>query len=478
MAERVTTYQCPACTGPLHFDGKTDRLVCDYCGSSYSLEEVQAAYADRNASAAEADKAAAAQEARERQEAAENAGGAGTADGWGADAARMRAYNCTTCGAELMCDQSTAALNCPYCGNPTVIPSRFEGVDRPDYVIPFKIEKKQAVEALKNYYKGKHLLPGSFASSNHIEEIKGVYVPFWLYSGTVDAEAQYTARKEHREKRGDTEVIRTEFYEVQRSGSLEYEKIPVDASKQMPDDLMDSIEPYDYSDLRKFTLEYMPGYLANRQDMSRKECRDRARTRAANSAQTALKETVKGYTSVSTDTHREGFRDDRVEYGLFPVWLLSTKWDGKTFLFAMNGQSGRMVGDLPISSPKLYGFTGLTFAVLFLINYFLLFAQHSQRMLFSILLPLIIALIVGAVLRGPMKNVARRTSAGIYMEKSSLHIGRRSDRYVRTEETRKQSGAAGQGKTGGPGGRPGGGPGGGPRPGGHRPGGGPGPGAR
>ena len=329
MADRVTTYQCPACTGPLHFDGMSGKLVCDYCGSSYTLEEVQASYADRNASAAAADHAAQEKEEKQRQEAAAQEGGA---QGWGADAVHMRAYNCSTCGAELMCDQSTAALNCPYCGNPTVIPSRFEGVDRPDYVIPFKIGKDKAVEALRTYYKGKHLLPGSFISSNHLEEIKGVYVPFRLYSGTVDAEAQYTAKKEHREKQGDTEIVRTEFYEVQRSGSLDYSKIPVDASQKMPDDLMDSIEPYDYKDLRKFTLEYMPGFMASRQDVGEKECRERARTRAGHSAQEALKGTVEGYTSVSTDRHREGFRQETVEYGMFPVWLLSTKWEGKTFL--------------------------------------------------------------------------------------------------------------------------------------------------
>ena len=453
MAERVTTYQCPACTGPLHFDGKTGKLVCDYCGSSYSLDEVQAAYAGKNASAAAADKAAEEKEKKEAQAGgyptgareAQAAAASSTqftqstqsTQSWGADAARMRAYNCTTCGAELMCDQSTAALNCPYCGNPTIIPSRFDGVDRPDYVIPFKIEKKQAVDALKNYYKGKHLLPGSFAASNHLEEIKGVYVPFRLYSGTVDVDARYTAKKEHTERRGDTEIVRTEFYDVERSGAMDFDKIPVDASRKMPDDLMDSIEPYDYKDLRKFSLEYMPGYLANREDVPADDCRTRARTRAGHSAQDALKETVRDYTSVTTDRHNERFRDEKAEYALFPVWLLSTQWDGKNFLFAMNGQSGRMVGDLPVSKGKLYGFSGLTFAALFLLNYFLLFANHSQRMLMSILLPLIAALIVGFVLYGPMKNVAKRTTAGTYMEKRSLHLGRTNDRYVRTEETKR-----------------------------------------
>lgn len=485
MAERVTTYQCPSCTGPLHYDGQTGRLVCDYCGSSYTLEEVTAFYESRNEAAAEADHKA---EEKERKEAAEQAaaaeagasGAAGAQDGqaakeaggasgkqagetsggsWGKDAVRMRAYNCTTCGAELLCDDTMAAFNCPYCGNATIIPGRFDGTGRPDHVLPFKISREQALDTLKGYYKGKHLLPSSFASANHLEEIKGVYVPFRMYSGTVDAQATYTAKKEvEKVRREDTEIVRTEIYEAERSGALDYTRIPVDASKQMPDDLMDSIEPFDYGELKPFAFEYMPGFLANREDMPQKELQERAHKRAGATAQAALKDTVKGFDTVITEDHSEKFRGDRVEYGLLPVWLLSTRWDGKTFLFAMNGQTGKMVGDLPISNLKMLLSAGGTFLGLFLLNCFLLFAKHPQRMLLSILLPAIAALIVTLVLRAPMKNVATRTGAADYVVKGDLHLGRHTERYVRTEEQRRQisSGKKPAGGSGGPGGGPGG----------------------
>ena len=186
MAEKITVYQCPACTGPLSFDGKIGKLKCEYCGSTYTTQEIEALYADKNKSAAAADAAAhkKADEAEAAAKAAASAAGgasgasgasgaAGASDdsGWGSDAAHMRAYNCTTCGAELICDETTAATKCPYCGNPSVIPGKFAGVDRPDYVIPFKVDKKQAVSSFKEYYKGRLLLPKSFESDNHIEEI-------------------------------------------------------------------------------------------------------------------------------------------------------------------------------------------------------------------------------------------------------------------------------------------------------------------
>ena len=127
----------------------------------------------------------------------------------------MRAYNCTTCGAELICDETTAATSCPYCSNPTVIPGKFAGVDRPDYVIPFKVDKKQAVSSFKELLQGKELLlPTSFESQNHIEEIKGVYVPFWMFSGGVEGSAQSEAYEEDQSgAAAEEEIVTRKYYD-------------------------------------------------------------------------------------------------------------------------------------------------------------------------------------------------------------------------------------------------------------------------
>ena len=120
------------------------------------------------------------------------------------------------CGAELICDETTAATSCPYCGNNTIIPGTFAGTQRPDWVIPFKSDKKDAVNALKSYYKGKVLLPGTFSNNNHLEEIKGVYVPFWLYSGDVEAQGRYEAKKDQVFRQGEYQITRSEHYAVER----------------------------------------------------------------------------------------------------------------------------------------------------------------------------------------------------------------------------------------------------------------------
>ena len=458
MADQVTNYQCPACTGPLHFDGKTGKLKCDYCGSTYTVEEVEKLYAAKNASAVEAAKAAKqkaekeAAQAKETtqaqaapqtegsaQEKEETAGTGSGSTGWGSDAAKMRAYNCSSCGAELICDETTAATRCPYCGNNTIIPGQFAGTLKPDYVIPFKHEKKDAVNALKNYYKGKMLLPGSFNNSNHLEEIKGVYVPFWLYSGHVDASGLYEARQDEVHRQGEYEVTRSRHYEVTREGTISFSRVPVDASSKMPDDLMDSIEPFDYRAITDFSLAYMPGYLANKYDVSKQECEKRAEERSVKSARNALRATVTGYTSVSTRTHHEKVYNEKTEYAVFPVWLLSTKWEDQTFLFAMNGQTGKMTGNLPISKVKQILWFIAVFAVsLIVFGSFLLTGEDvtTTSYLLAAVFAFVPAFIVNAVLCSQMKPVAQSSQASAYVAEGGMHLRARDDRYIRTTESR------------------------------------------
>lgn len=364
MPTQVTNYQCPACTGPLHYSAKSGKLACDYCGSSFDVAEIEALYARKEAEAAAAKQAAdakaeAAQAAKaEAAEAAAASGGWDTSDlsrDWGAEADGLRVYSCPSCGAELICDQSTAATACPYCGNPAIVPGQFSGALRPDYILPFRLSKDDAVQALRAHYKGKPFLPRSFTSANHIEQIQGVYVPFWLFDGGAEGAASYRASNTNVFETGDYEITETRHYHVVRTGSLAFEKIPVDASSKMPDDHMDSIEPFDYAQLRPFSTAYLPGYLADKYDVTIDDSRDRADTRCRETLAQALRDTVTGYGACVTEREDIALRRGKVHYALLPVWMLSTKWRGQDFLFAMNGQTGKLVGDLPTDRGRFWG---------------------------------------------------------------------------------------------------------------------------
>ena len=353
MAAQVTNYKCPACTGPLQFDAGTDKLVCEYCGSSYPIAEIEAMFAEENEAAAQAQEAADKKKEEQMQQAAEAGWDtSGMSEDWGADAEGMKVYNCPSCGAQLICDETTAATACPYCDNPTIVPGQFSGVLKPDYIIPFKLDKKQAIAALKKHYEGKKLLPDAFKKQNHLDEIKGIYVPFWLFNGKADGEMTFEATRTRTYTQGSYRITETMHYHVEREGAIEFERIPVDGSKKMPDDYMDSLEPFDYGELKPFSTAYLPGYMADKYDVSVEESSKRADSRAENTTIDCLKNSVNGYTGVIETSHNVHLKRGEVKYALLPVWILNTKWNGQNYMFAMNGQTGKFIGDLPLDKGK------------------------------------------------------------------------------------------------------------------------------
>ena len=351
MADQITNYKCPACTGPLHFVGESGKLECDYCGSNYSVEEIEALYAQKDAQAA-----AAAEKADEAAAQQPDEGEWVQPDGseWGEPG--MKSYTCPSCGAELICDETTAATSCPYCGNTTIIPGQLSGARKPDFIIPFKLSKEDAIAALKKHYQKKPLLPKVFSSQNHIEQIQGVYVPFWLFNGSADADVTYKCTRSTTYREGEYDVTDTQHFLVRRAGTVEFEKIPVDASSKMPDENMDSIEPFDYRELKPFSNAYLPGFLADKYDVGVEDCAERADGRCKASSESAMRDSVVGYATCVPEKTDIRIRRGKVQYAMLPVWMLHTKWNGKDYLFSMNGQTGKLTGDLPVSMGKFWAY--------------------------------------------------------------------------------------------------------------------------
>ena len=158
----------------------------------------------------------------------------------------LRSYVCKSCGGEIVGDETTAATACPFCGNPVVMMGQFAGALRPDYVIPFKLDKKAAKAALMKHYGGKRLLPKVFKDQNHIDEVKGVYVPFWLFDADADAHVRYKATRVRSWSDSRFNYTETSHYAVIRGGNIGFERVPVDGSAKMADDLMEAIEPCDF----------------------------------------------------------------------------------------------------------------------------------------------------------------------------------------------------------------------------------------
>lgn len=287
----------------------------------------------------------------------------------------LRTYVCKSCGGEIVGDETTGATSCPFCGNPVVMMGQFSGALKPDYVIPFKLDKKAAKEALKKHYVGKRLLPKVFRDQNHIDEIKGIYIPFWLFDADANADIRYKATRTSHWSDSNYNYTKTDYYSIWRSGSLGFCGVPVDGSSKIENDLMESIEPFDFSEAVDFQTAYLAGYLADKYDVDAEQSIVRANERIKTSTEQAFQSTVQGYATVIPEYSGVRLFNTNAKYALYPVWILSTSWNGKQYTFAMNGQTGKLVGDLPLDKSALMkwriALTGIVGAAAFLISYLL-----------------------------------------------------------------------------------------------------------
>ncbi|MBQ4137145.1 MAG: hypothetical protein IJD67_03445 [Clostridia bacterium] len=350
-------YKCACCGGAIAFDSTSQRMKCPFCDTEFEVETLEA-YDNAINNPGDEDMSWQTSAGGDWQESEESG---------------LRVYVCKSCGGEIVADETTAASACPYCNNPVVMTGNLSGTLKPDLIIPFKLDKKAAIAALKKHYSGKRLLPKVFKDQNHIEEVKGVYVPFWLFDADASASIRYkgTRTRFYSDSRYDYEE--TSFYSIIREGSLSFEHIPVDGSTKIDDALMEAIEPYKLEGAVDFKTAYLAGYLADKYDVDANAGIERANERIKTSIERVFERSVSGYTGVIAENTAVRLSNTNAKYALLPVWLLNTTWKGEKYYFAMNAQTGRFVGDLPLdkaaASKMQWSLTALIGAAAFLVSY-------------------------------------------------------------------------------------------------------------
>ncbi len=313
----VSDYKCLACNARLIFNPKIQKWKCEYCGTTYTLKDLEDNLKNINIST-------------------------------------YKGYHCPDCGAEIVMNENTAVTECMYCGNTAIIMERFEGEFKPSRVIPFKNTKEDAINAFSKYEKGKWFMPKEFVKKENIDKIIGVYIPFFLYNITVDGGLNVEATNKSTWTDSNYRYTKEDFYKIVREGTMTFEKIPTDASKKFNDDIMDSIEPYNYSELVDFNSSYMSGFLAEKYDINSNELLSRAEERAKETTKNILYSDITGY----NNKRIKSFVGDmnlinEPEYVLLPVWMLNVKYNNKIYTLAMNGQTGKFIGNVPISKSKV-----------------------------------------------------------------------------------------------------------------------------
>ena len=347
-------YKCPGCGNAMEFDSTTQKLGCSSCGNQISVSEYMNLYGN---------------EMNDSQSDSVNESKEDEVDSQrGHISQDMKIYHCQSCGAELIADQYTSATFCSFCGNPTMVEDRLQGDFKPESVIPFKINKQQAVEIYRKWCKKGLLTPSKLLQSTTIEKISGLYVPFWLYNYSSGTRMEAKAERVRTQRRGDTEYIYTDHFHVTRDVSAEFERIPADASEKMPDGDMDKLEPYDYSEITGFEMPYLSGYLSERYNYSPDQIESRAYQRAEKYITNIARDTIDGYTTVTVLSNDIRMQKRGHEYALFPVWMLNLRYNNKDFSFLLNGQTGKIVANRPISKSKAIAYGVGIFALSLIIT--------------------------------------------------------------------------------------------------------------
>jgi hypothetical protein len=197
-------------------------------------------------------------------------------------------------------------------------------------------------------------LPSIFQQENRIESITGIYAPFWLFDCETQASIRYNATKVRVWSDSSYSYTKTDYYRLFREGGVNFERLPADASTKTDSAYMESIEPFDYNEAVSFNTAYLSGYFADKHDVDSEESKQRANKRIKNSIIKLFQSTVSSYNTCTIENTNLRLSHGKMSYALLPVWMLNTNYDDKTYIFAMNGQTGKFTGLLPISWPKLF----------------------------------------------------------------------------------------------------------------------------
>ncbi|MBP5678258.1 MAG: hypothetical protein J6X28_00320 [Bacilli bacterium] len=340
--EQALENKCPSCTASIKFNPTLGKFKCEYCGSVFTLEELKKY--KNNASTDEKNKPI------------EEQVGVDDYDGY-------ISYKCESCGAEIVADEQTASTFCIYCGNTAILKSKLSGKFTPSRIIPFKNDKDLAVETFKKLRKGKPLMPREFTSVKNIERIRGIYIPFWLYDVNVSGDIKMKGKIVTTWIAGEMHYTKTDTYDVIRGGNMDYHSIPVDGSSRFDNDTMNTLEPFHFEELVPYNHAYLSGFYAEKYDEEGQTSFDEAGKRALNSTRIALESDPKRYTSKTIVSNQLVATQKKREYVLLPVWMVNVKFNNKMHLFAMNGQTGEFVGDIPLDGKRFVFYMILTFVI-------------------------------------------------------------------------------------------------------------------
>ena len=344
----VLTYKCPSCDAGLRFDPDSQKYKCDYCQGYFTQEQVDAVNPAKATETQAQPETSAETQTASQEQGAQNQGAQGVI------------YSCPSCGASVVTDETTAATFCYYCHNPVVLSGRLDGTFLPDKIIPFAINKQKAVDDFLAWAKKKRFIPRAFFSKKQIEKISGVYFPYWYVNCDVQGSMQANATRVRTWRTGNREYTETQNFVIYRDGDLHFSEIIKNALKKADEKLTEGVEPFDIADMKDFSMPLLTGFLAEKRDMEKTDMEPELDTEIRSYTESLFKDSAPGYATITPEFLQANRTNTDWNYVLLPVWLLTyIDKKKKTYFYAMNGQTGKVCGKLPIDFKRLLGLFGM-----------------------------------------------------------------------------------------------------------------------
>lgn len=327
-------YKCPMCGAVLKWDPKIGKLRCPYCDSRYDAADFE----DKT-------KNVTASEIKPEEKDKEFSQSRRMDDEW-------VVYSCGTCGAEVVASKTTMATVCAYCGSAISITSKAVDNFRPKKIIPYFISKDKAIDIYRQYAQSSEYIPDTFLANATIEKMQNLFVPFYMNSMRIEADASVESRMVEKVRSGNDEIVITKKYHTLLKSYGQIQNVPTDASKKMENDMMDALEPFDYGHIKDFNPAYMAGYVAEQPDEFPEDMLARAEQRVTNYVDSEMLENV-SFLDKRIIGRNYKFLNEQSEYTMLPIWVLNIRYENKLYRMAINGETGKIVGELPIDYKKL-----------------------------------------------------------------------------------------------------------------------------
>lgn len=323
-------YKCPNCNAELKFDPATQKLSCDYCLSAFTIDQIKEIYAQQETALPQ-------EEQQAQNDFAEH----------------TNLYHCTSCGADIMADDQQTATFCYYCHNPVILSGKLTGDFKPSKIIGFKITREEALNKFRKWVSKRWFIPPDFNTDEQLEKMTGLYVPFWVADCDIMADYEAIGKKIRSWTTGNYHYTETKEYRVVRKARVTSLGIPADGESKIEDLLMESIEPFDYSELKDFSMSYFSGFFADKYDVDKAAVFPRIKDRATKASQGVIRKSVGNYSSLSVKRENYDIQKTDLQYMMLPVWFMTYRYGGKVYEFALNGQTGKLAGTPPLNKKKL-----------------------------------------------------------------------------------------------------------------------------